>query len=137
MFLDELLGLLRSHSLFEHVEESSSTHTWLLQTSWNRSWSLPFLKPLDVLLNSLPLLEVVLLLIRKLWFIRSNCSLSASNSHLTLLNLLHLLLLNTLLDELIQLVLRLDDILGICWHQALYYEVGLLLVLEGQSEILE
>jgi hypothetical protein len=114
--------------LLKHIKEASSSHAFALHSTWN-SWVLAFLKPLDVLLYPLSLLELLLLLPTELWLVRSNLSLATSNALLTFLDLFHFLLLNTLLNELVQLILRLDDILRVSWHEAFYYEMRLLLVL--------
>ena len=82
-------------------------------------------------------MELLLLLLSKLWLVRSNLPLAASDAHLGLLHLLHLLLVNALLYELVELVLRLDHVLRVGGHQALHYQVGLLLILQGESEVLQ
>jgi len=128
LLFDVFLSLLGSHPLLKHIKETSSAHAFALHGAWN-SWVLAFLKPLDVLLYPLSLLELLLLLPTELWLVRSNLSLATSNALLTFLDLFHFLLLNTLLNELVQLILRLDDILRVSWHEAFYYEMRLLLVL--------
>ena len=116
--------------MLKHVKEASSSHALALHGSWH-SGILALLKPLNVLFYPLSLLELLLLLFSELGLVRSNLPLAAADAHLALLDLLHLLLVDTLLDELIQLVLGLDHVLRIGWHQALYDQVRLLLVLKG------
>ena len=128
MLFDVFLSLLRSHPLLKHIKEASSSHAFALHSTWN-SWVLAFLEPLNVLLYPLSLLEFLLFLPAELWLVRSNLSLATSNALLTFLDLFHFLLLNTLLNELVQLILRLNDVLRVSWHEAFYYEMRLLLVL--------
>ena len=135
LLFDVFLSLLGSHPLLKHIKEASSAHAWLLHTTWH-SWVLTLLQSLDVLLYPLSLLHILLLGIAELWLVRSNLSLATSDAHLTFLDLFHLLLLNALLNELVQLILRLDDVLRVSWHQTLYYQVRLLLVFKSKSEVL-
>ena len=135
LLFDVFLSLLGSHSLLKHIKEASSAHAFALHGTWN-TWVLAFLEPLDVLLYPLPLLEFLLLLPTELWFVRPNLSLAASNSLLTFLDLFHFLLLNTLFNELVQLILRLDDVLRVSWHKTFYYEIRFFLVLQSKSEVL-
>lgn len=112
-------------SLLEHVEEAALVLLPLHVFA-------PSLLGLTLLeFESLPLLEELLLLLRHLrWLVGPNGSLAR------LLCLLGLLLLHGELNEVVELLLGVDQVLGIGWHELLQELVVLLLVLQGHPEVL-
>lgn len=112
-------------SLLKHVEEAAL----VLLPGHVASFSLLGLSLLE--LESLLLLQEFLLLLRDLsWFVGANSSLAR------LLSLLGLLLLDGELNEVVELLLRVEKILGIGWHELLQKFMVLLLELKGHSEVL-
>jgi hypothetical protein len=112
-------------SLLKHVEEAAL----VLLPGHVAALSLFGLSLLE--LESLLLLKEFLLLLRDLGRL-----VGANRSLARLLRLLRLLLLYRELNEVVQLLLRMEEVLGVGWHELLQEFVVLLLELKGHAEVL-